>query len=286
MPEGAIVVFSAHGVAPVSPRGGAAARPAHHRRDLPAGHQGAPRGAALRRRGLPHPADRARGPRGGRRDAGRGARAHHLVDGPSHADEVEVATRREGRVAVADHAVGRRDDRDRRPAARPGSRCCSTRPATTSATPPRTASWRSRTIAPRVRRAHRRRHRQLVELGAPRRGRRSRRAPASAYRVDSAARDRRGLVRRRRRRSGSPAGPRCPRSSCTGCSTGSRSAAGATSRRSHSAEEHLLFALPPELRRDLKAARPGRYALLTDPPRARSGRRSTASPEPIHSIGP
>ena len=66
MPEGAVVVFSAHGVAP-SVHVEAAQRPADDRRDLPAGHQGARRGAALRPRGRRHPADRPRGPRGGRR---------------------------------------------------------------------------------------------------------------------------------------------------------------------------------------------------------------------------
>ena len=92
MPEGAIVVFSAHGVAPVGARGGRRARPADHRRDLPAGDQGAPRGAAVRRRGLRHPADRPRGPRGGRRHHRRGARAHHARRRPRRrSPTVEVA---------------------------------------------------------------------------------------------------------------------------------------------------------------------------------------------------
>ena len=50
VPEGATVVFSAHGVAPVVHDEAARAVAAHHRRDLPAGHQGAPRGRAVRRR--------------------------------------------------------------------------------------------------------------------------------------------------------------------------------------------------------------------------------------------
>ena len=49
VPEGSVVVFSAHGIAPRGPRGGGAARADRHRRDLPAGHQGAQRGEALRR---------------------------------------------------------------------------------------------------------------------------------------------------------------------------------------------------------------------------------------------
>ena len=49
VPEGAVCVFSAHGVAP-SVRAGAQERgAAHDRRDLSAGHEGAPRGRALRR---------------------------------------------------------------------------------------------------------------------------------------------------------------------------------------------------------------------------------------------
>ena len=66
VPEGATVVFSAHGVSPVVHEQAARAQPQDDRRDLPAGDQGAPRGAAVRRRGLRHPADRPRGPRGGR----------------------------------------------------------------------------------------------------------------------------------------------------------------------------------------------------------------------------
>ena len=53
-------------------RRGAAAE--HDRRDLPARDEGARPGAPLRGRRLHRGADRARGPRGGRRDDGRGAR--------------------------------------------------------------------------------------------------------------------------------------------------------------------------------------------------------------------
>ncbi len=49
VPEGATVVFSAHGVSPVVHAAGAGARPEDDRRDLPAGDQGAPRGEAVRR---------------------------------------------------------------------------------------------------------------------------------------------------------------------------------------------------------------------------------------------
>ena len=50
VPEGATVVFSAHGVAPVVHEEAAALQPQDDRRDLPAGHQGAPRGGPVRRR--------------------------------------------------------------------------------------------------------------------------------------------------------------------------------------------------------------------------------------------
>ena len=68
VPEGAIVVFSAHGVAPTVHATAAERQLQGHRRHLPAGHQGAQRGQALRPRRLRHPAHRPRGPRGGRRN--------------------------------------------------------------------------------------------------------------------------------------------------------------------------------------------------------------------------
>ena len=70
VPENAIVIFSAHGVAPVVHEEAAAAQPRLHRRDLPAGHQGAQGSRPFRERRLRHPADRPRGPRGGRRHHG------------------------------------------------------------------------------------------------------------------------------------------------------------------------------------------------------------------------
>ena len=76
VPEGATVVFSAHGVSPAVHDEAQGARPEDHRRHLPAGDQGPPRGEAVRRRRLRHPPDRPRRSRGGRGDLGRGARAH------------------------------------------------------------------------------------------------------------------------------------------------------------------------------------------------------------------
>ena len=62
VPAGATVIFCAHGVSPAV-RGEAAARAASGvRRDLPARHQGAPRGRAATPRGRDHAADRPRRP--------------------------------------------------------------------------------------------------------------------------------------------------------------------------------------------------------------------------------
>ena len=76
VPDGATVVFSAHGVSPEVHREADEREPQDDRRHLPAGHEGAPRGEAVRRRGLRHPADRPRGSRRGRGHRRRGSRAH------------------------------------------------------------------------------------------------------------------------------------------------------------------------------------------------------------------
>ncbi len=92
VPEGEMVVFSAHGVAPAVHENAAAAQPAHDRRHLPAGHQGPRRGAALRRRRLHDRDDRPRGPRGGRRDDRRGAGRASSSSRPSRrSSALEVA---------------------------------------------------------------------------------------------------------------------------------------------------------------------------------------------------
>ena len=75
VPEGAVVVFSAHGVSPAVHQEAAAPAAAHHRRDLPAGDEGAPGGQAVRPRRLRHPADRPPRARGGRGHLRRGARS-------------------------------------------------------------------------------------------------------------------------------------------------------------------------------------------------------------------
>ena len=144
VPAGATVVFSAHGVSPEVHRAGRGARAQDHRRHLPAGDQGAPRGEAVRRRRLRHPPDRPRRPRGGRGHRGRGARAHPARREPRRRRRASWSATRP-RSPGSPRRRSRSTRRSRRwPRSASGSRCCSTRPATTSATPPRTASSRSR----------------------------------------------------------------------------------------------------------------------------------------------
>ena len=71
-----------------------------------------------------------------------------LVDGPADVADVEV--RDPAKVAWLSQTTLSVDEtlRDGRPRSASGSRCCSTRRATTSATPPRTASSRSRRSPP------------------------------------------------------------------------------------------------------------------------------------------
>ena len=76
VPDGATVVFSAHGVSPEVRQRRRRPRAARDRRDLPAGVQGARGGAPVRRRRLPGGAHRARRARGGRGHARRGAAGH------------------------------------------------------------------------------------------------------------------------------------------------------------------------------------------------------------------
>ena len=67
-----------------------------------------------------------------------------LVQGPADVAGDRGPRPVQGRLALADDAVGRRDAGDGRRDPRSASPSCSTRPATTSATPRRTASSRSR----------------------------------------------------------------------------------------------------------------------------------------------
>ena len=200
-----------------------------HRRDLPAGHQGAPRGEAVRRRGLPDPAHRPRGPRGGRRDhAARRPSTSPWSTGPAARTRSTSPDPDAGGLAVADDAVGRRDRRRR--------------------------STRSARRLPRAARPAQRRH-LLRHAEPPGRGQGiaadcdlvivvgSANSSNSVRLVEVAleAGARAALPRRRRggdratrgsrgsRPSASPAARPCPRSWCAACSTAGRARASATS---------------------------------------------------------
>ena len=175
-----------------------------------------------------------------------------LVQGPERRAPHRGARPVTGRLALPDHAVGRRDDGDggRDPEAVP--RAASTRPATTSATPPRTGSSRSRRS-------------RSTPTWSSSWGRATRPTPS-------------GWSRSRwrpapRRRTASTTRPRSTRPGSTGSTTVSVTSGASVpeelvegvleflaergypdARAVHSAEESLIFALPKELRRDLKAA--------------------------------
>ena len=91
VPEGALVVFSAHGVSPAVHEEAAERGPAGHRRHLPAGDQGAQGSQAVRRRGLRHPADRPRGHEEVEGTQGEAPEAIQLVDDAAEVDRVAVA---------------------------------------------------------------------------------------------------------------------------------------------------------------------------------------------------
>ena len=108
-------------------------------------------------------------------------------------------------------------------------------------------------IGARVRRGHRGRLAQLVELGAARRGGLDAGAGAAylvdyADEIDEAWLDGVTTV-------GVTAGRRVPEVLVDGCWRGWPSAASTTSRSVEAAQERLLFALPQELRRDLQGRR-------------------------------
>ena len=129
VPEGATVVFSAHGVSPAVHAEAAAPRAGHDRRDLPAGDQGPREALKFAADGYTIVLDRPRRPRGGRGHDGRGAGAHR-----SGGD-------RGGRR----RARGRRSRRSSPTSRRP--RCRSTRRARSSAA---CASGSRRSSGPRT----------------------------------------------------------------------------------------------------------------------------------------
>ena len=276
MPEGATVVFSAHGVSPTVHDEAKAREPEDHRRHLPAGDQGPPRGEAVRRRRLRHPPDRARRSRGGRGHLGRGARAHPARAGSGRRRRHRGPRPVQGRLALADDAVGRRDARDGRrdpPALPRAARPAQRRHLLRHAEPPA----RGQGDRPRRRPGDRGRLGELLQLRTAGRGR---------------ARGRRqGRPPRRRRRARSTT--RGSRASTTVSVTSGASVPEALvdgvlayltergypdAEAVHSAEESLIFALPPELRRVCgrpgeRLPAPGTLASsrgLARPPRRRS----------------
>ena len=143
VPEGELVVFSAHGVAPSVHANAAAAQPAHDRRHLPAGDQGPRRGAQVRRAGLHDRPHRPPGPRGGRGDHRRGAREHRPGRDGRRRRRARAPRPRPRRLHHPDDALGRRDRRDHRPPARALPQRSPRRSPTTSVTRPPTARSRS-----------------------------------------------------------------------------------------------------------------------------------------------
>ena len=128
---------------PERPRELRRAQPADDRRHLPAGDQGPRRGAQVRRGRLHDRADRPPGPRGGRGDDGRGAREHRPGRDGRRRRRARAPRPRPRRLHHPDDALGRRDRRDHRPAARALPEHHRRRSRTTSVTRPPTARSRS-----------------------------------------------------------------------------------------------------------------------------------------------
>ena len=90
VPPNAVTVFSAHGVAKSVEEEAAHARPAGAQRHLPAGHQGAQPGQALRRPGPQADPDRPRRPSRGRRHDGPDPGPVMLVQNEKDVDELDL----------------------------------------------------------------------------------------------------------------------------------------------------------------------------------------------------
>ena len=113
------------------------------RRHLPAGHEGAPGGEAVRPRGLRHPARRPRRARGGRGHRGRGARRTSSSSRPPPTSPTVTVRDPEKVVWLSQTTLSVDETMETvARAARAVPRRCRTRRATTSATPPRTGRSR------------------------------------------------------------------------------------------------------------------------------------------------
>ena len=144
VPEGAHVVFSAHGVSP-------AVVNAASDRGLQAIDATCPLVTKVHREAVRFARDDFEilliGHEGHEEVEGTAGEAPEhvtIVNSPDARRHRRGARPVEGRLAVADDAVGRRDHGDRAAPARRGSRSCRTRRRTTSATPRRTVRSRSR----------------------------------------------------------------------------------------------------------------------------------------------
>ena len=200
VPVGATVVFSAHGVSP-------AVHVEAAERELKTIDATCPlvtkvhrEAVAVRARGLHHPADRPRRSRGGR-----GHRRARRPSRPSWSSTPTTSTPSSSRPTPSWPGSRRprsASTRRWRPSAgcARSSRSSRTRRATTSATRPRTARWRSRRSAPTADLVIVVGSGQLVQLGAPGRGR-ARGGRQGVVPRRRRLRDRRGLARRRPRRS-------------------------------------------------------------------------------------
>ncbi len=131
---------SAHGVAPSVYANAEARKLKTDRRDLPARHEGARRGQAVRRRRLHRRPDRTCRPRGGRRDDGRGARGDRARAVGRGCGGARGPRSRPRRLHHADDALRRRDRRDHRRAQAPLPATRGRPSGTTSVTRPRTGS--------------------------------------------------------------------------------------------------------------------------------------------------
>ena len=169
VPEGAIVVFSAHGVAPTVHDQAAERKLQVIDATCPLVTKVHNEAKRFARDDYDILLDRPRGPRRGRRHRGRGARPRAAGRRPGRGRRGHRPRREQGHLAVADHAERRRDDGDRAAAARAlpeAAGSAQRRHLLRHPEPP----GRGQGDGARMRAGDRRRLAQLVELGPAGRG--------------------------------------------------------------------------------------------------------------------